>query len=79
MSQIQLQHLAINFTVPSYSGRALQFWSQELLVEDATDVDSDFDDDYDVFDVDNGVNDDDDGADDEDSYPSWYYEFYPKR
>ena len=51
---------------------------QDLLVEDATDVDTDFDDD-DFFNTDDDdiVSDVDDESD-VDSCPSWYHEFYPK-
>ena len=52
---------------------------QDLLVEDATDVDTDFDDD-DFFDTDGDDDDVESDVDDEsdgDSCPSWYHEFYP--
>jgi hypothetical protein len=52
---------------------------QDLLVEDATDVDTDFDDDDDLFDTDaDGSESDVDDDSDGDSCPSWYHEFYPK-
>jgi hypothetical protein len=49
----------------------------DVLLGDATDVDSDFDDADGFLDTDD-TDDDDDNEPDE-SYPSWYYEFYPKR